>query len=120
MRVLNKRDLYSVDLRNAVYIGRGSKFGNPFSHLSGTLAKHRVNSREEAILAYRGWLLEHPELIAAARVELKGKDLLCWCAPLPCHGDALLDIANDFVGKCSACGGPKIQVDTYTECTICG
>ena len=26
--------------------------------------------------------------------ELKGKVLGCWCAPLPCHGDTLTDLAN--------------------------
>lgn len=26
--------------------------------------------------------------------ELKGKDLVCWCAPLPCHADVLLELAN--------------------------
>lgn len=93
-QVLNKRNL-PIDLRNAVYIGRPSKWGNPFSHLKGTLAQFRVDTRENSILAYRGYLLEHPELIAAARRELKGKDLMCWCAPLACHGDVLLELANE-------------------------
>jgi hypothetical protein len=26
--------------------------------------------------------------------ELRGKDLVCWCAPKPCHGDVLLRLAN--------------------------
>jgi hypothetical protein len=26
--------------------------------------------------------------------ELRGLDLICWCAPLPCHGDVLLRLAN--------------------------
>ena len=26
--------------------------------------------------------------------ELKGKDLVCWCSPEPCHGDVLLKYAN--------------------------
>jgi len=26
--------------------------------------------------------------------ELRGKDLICWCAPLPCHADILLELAN--------------------------
>ena len=36
-----------------------------------------------------------PELIARAKVELRGKTLGCWCAPKPCHGDVLLEIANE-------------------------
>jgi hypothetical protein len=30
----------------------------------------------------------------AALPELRGKDLICWCAPKPCHADVLLDLAN--------------------------
>jgi hypothetical protein len=30
----------------------------------------------------------------AALHELAGRDLVCWCAPLPCHGDVLLRLAN--------------------------
>jgi Domain of unknown function (DUF4326) len=26
--------------------------------------------------------------------ELRGKDLLCFCAPAACHGDLLLRLAN--------------------------
>jgi hypothetical protein len=26
--------------------------------------------------------------------RLKGKDLVCWCAPLACHGDVILKYAN--------------------------
>jgi hypothetical protein len=27
-------------------------------------------------------------------LELRGKDLVCWCAPKPCHGVVLLRLAN--------------------------
>jgi hypothetical protein len=27
--------------------------------------------------------------------ELRGRDLVCWCAPEPCHGDVLLRLANN-------------------------
>lgn len=49
---------------------------------------------EEAVAAYRGWVLEQPELVAALP-ELRGKDLICWCKPGPCQGDVLLELAND-------------------------
>jgi hypothetical protein len=52
------------------------------------------NTREHAIKAYRDWLLQKPILIAAAKEELRGKILGCWCAPKPCHGDVLLEVAN--------------------------
>lgn len=77
------------------YIGRPSKFGNPFSHRPGTLAQFRVDTREEAIECYKNYIENTPWLLKAAKEELKGKILGCWCSPLPCHGDVLLKIANE-------------------------
>ena len=89
-RVLNKRkDSIPPD---AVYVGRPTKWGNPFKvypHKRGGLFAQRI-----AVESYREYLKEHPELIEAARKELKDKDLVCWCAPLPCHADVLLETAN--------------------------
>jgi Domain of unknown function (DUF4326) len=78
-----------------VYIGRGSKWGNPFSHKLGTQALYVVESRETAIKCYEEWLLKQPHLIASLH-ELKGKTLGCWCTPLACHGDVLLKLANNL------------------------
>lgn len=48
-----------------------------------------------SVARYRAYLDATPELKAAARDELRGKDLVCWCAPdLPCHADVLLAVAN--------------------------
>ena len=77
-----------------VYIGRGSKWGNPFSHIPNSMAPFPVDSREDAIRAYENWILNQPELLAAAKTELKNKVLGCHCAPMKCHGDILLKIAN--------------------------
>lgn len=79
--------------KHDVYIGRPSKWGNPFSHQSGTLAKYKVATRNEAVSKYREWLLKQPELMAELH-ELKGKTLGCWCAPQACHGDVLVELAN--------------------------
>jgi hypothetical protein len=68
-----------------VYIGRPSKWGNPFPVVEHT--------REGAIELYEEWLLNNPVLLAAL-LELKGKILGCWCAPKPCHGDVLARLAN--------------------------
>lgn len=78
-----------------VYIGRGSKFGNPYSHKEGTSAAWVVETREDAIRLYEEWIRSQPELMAAAKKELKGKILGCWCSPLACHGDVLIKIANE-------------------------
>lgn len=77
-----------------VYIGRPSPWGNPFSHKEGTLAEHRVATREEAVARFREWFLSRPDLVEKAKRELKGKVLGCWCKPASCHGDVLLEIAN--------------------------
>ena len=71
-----------------VYIGRPSKWGNPFSHKEGTLAKFRVQTRDEAVSAYAEWIKTQPELLNALP-ELKSKVLGCWCKPQSCHGDVL-------------------------------
>jgi hypothetical protein len=31
----------------------------------------------------------------AALHELRGKDLICWCAPERCHADVLIELVND-------------------------
>lgn len=72
---------------DAVYIGRPSKWGNPF-----IVGKH--GERGECVVLYRHWLLENEELMEQVRAELKGKDLVCFCKPRACHGDILLEVAN--------------------------
>jgi hypothetical protein len=78
-----------------VYIGRPSKWGNPYSHKQGTLAEFKVNTTKEAIDAYERYLLSNKELFDSL-VELKGKTLGCWCKPGPCHGDVLVKWANSI------------------------
>ena len=83
---------------NEVYIGnhtrngwRGSKWGNPYK--IDRPGKPRDGTRDEVIAKYRAYILGKPELLAALH-ELRGKDLMCWCAPERCHGDVLLELAN--------------------------
>lgn len=76
----------------AVYIGRPTKWGNPF--LLG-----KDGSREEVIEKYVLWLKTQPGLVADARKELAGKHLVCWCAPLACHGHVLVKVANEQGGE---------------------
>ena len=53
----------------------------------------RKGDRNLMIAMYRRWLLQQPNLLAALP-ELRGKDLVCWCAPERCHGDILIELAN--------------------------
>lgn len=77
-----------------IYIGRGSKWGNPFSHMDGTKAQFKVGSREEAVGMYRVWIVNQPELMNSLH-ELKGKVLCCYCFPKSCHGDVLAELADN-------------------------
>ena len=78
-----------------VYIGRGSKWGNPYSHQSNTKAEYVVATREEAIAKYKEYLLNKPELLADIH-ELQGKTLGCFCKPKACHGDVLVELVNQL------------------------
>lgn len=103
----------------AVYVGRPSKWGNPYWHVL------RFHGVEKAIALYRNTVrgIWSPSLVNGwgwpdgyvAQVyedhhdwlrrigghpletmpELTGRDLACWC-PLdrPCHADVLLELAN--------------------------
>jgi hypothetical protein len=70
----------------AVYIGRPTKWGNPF-------VIGRDGTREDVISKYENWVVTQPQLMSALH-ELRGKDLVCFCAPQACHGDVLLRLAN--------------------------
>lgn len=84
-RVLNKRK--TGNPLGSVYIGRPTKWGNPF-------VIGRDGTRSEVVEKYKDWLYTQPELMAAAKKELKGRDLVCYCAPQQCHGDILLLLVN--------------------------
>lgn len=81
-----------------VYIGRPSIWGNPFSHRNGTKAEYIVETREQAVDMYKEWIKNKPELIEKLP-ELKDKVLGCWCKPLACHGDVLLELIEKISPK---------------------
>ena len=94
MAVLNK---YKQAIpSDAVYIGRGSRWGNPFTHLKGTSAQHVVKDREAACMAHAQWIkqeIREGSVTLQDLAELHGKDLVCFCAPKACHGDNLEKLA---------------------------
>jgi hypothetical protein len=85
-RVINL--LTDVIPADTVYIGRGSPWGNIFK-----VGEHGTES--EVAQKYINWLQKQPELIAAAKQELRGRHLACFCKPGLCHGDLLLILSND-------------------------
>ena len=73
---------------NTVYVGRPSKYGNPFNGVDA------VELYEQYVLK----LIKNKQGISIIKIklkELRGKNLACWC-PLdkPCHADILLELAN--------------------------
>lgn len=93
----------------AIYVGRPSKWGNPFvvgeeyapyqRHGDASIVPGGPTVKATPALAvamYAAWLEEWPAVKAAARRELAGHDLMCWCpADQACHADYLLVIANE-------------------------
>ena len=74
-----------------VYIGRGSKWGNPYKI-------GRDGTRAEVIEKYRAYIKTQPYLMNSLR-ELCGRVLGCYCAPLPCHGDVLVELIEEKYGQ---------------------
>ena len=93
MKVHNK--YHNTAPPDAVYIGRGSPWGNPYSTKDSVYKTLRVSTTEEAITKFKADVLGNAELLDNIRKELRGKDLVCFCKPKPCHGDVLLEIANE-------------------------
>lgn len=70
---------------NTVYVGRGSRWGNPYR--VGTCM---IPDAYAAVGVFRANLPLRFECS-----ELRGKNLACWCAlDQPCHADVLLELAN--------------------------
>jgi Domain of unknown function (DUF4326) len=85
IRVLNKKHITKA-VANSVYIGRPSIWGNPF-----VIGKD--GTRDQVIEKYAAWIVQQRDLMARLH-ELRGKNLVCWCAPCACHGDVLMRLAN--------------------------
>lgn len=97
---------------DCVYVGRGSRWGNPWHVEQGVdglwkvtfrgwadlrITEDRASAQQVAADAYRealaaGRLAVTPLMV---RRDLAGRDLMCWCPEgSPCHGDVLLEVAN--------------------------
>ena len=78
----------------AVYVGRPTKWGNPFHWQDEDHTLGRIERKRLAVQAFD--LNMDPFTMRAIREGLRGKDLVCWCRlDEPCHADVLLKIAND-------------------------
>jgi len=88
MAVLNKQ-LHGLP-EGAVYIGRPSVWGNPF-------VIGRDGDRDQVCNKYRAYLqtrIANGSISVQNLAALHGKDLVCYCAPLRCHGHELEEAAS--------------------------
>ncbi len=91
VRVLHNRDAWR---ENSIRVDRGTDWGNPFVMDRDTIAeRNRVCDLYELYAQWR--LTAEPAWLE----PLKGKNLICWCAPKRCHADTLLRLANEQEGQ---------------------
>ena len=102
----------------AIYVGRGSKWGNPFTIVDATDADF-TNPRRACVSFYNAWIGGDPGAggfddvyvrgpirydrtwVRDNLAQLRGHDLACWCPlvdehgnRMPCHADVLLELAE--------------------------
>ena len=82
-----------------VYIGRGSPFGNPFR-----IGDH--GDREQVLAKYRTYFKRRltDQSFRDKVLSLKGKVLGCWCKPLLCHGDVIVEYLESYGNQENNCG----------------
>ena len=87
-KVLNKRKNTPKEYRphkDAVYVGRPTVWGNPFN------GKDRIKNINDFRVYALKRLSKDPKWLD----PLKGKDLVCWCAPNDCHADVILELIEN-------------------------
>lgn len=101
MKVLNIKN-HTFNPATDVYIGReNARYGMPCSkwHNRYKVGNGRgLHTREEALRLYKEYLLASPDLMASLP-ELIGKNLVCYCDPLPCHGHILRELVEALPGS---------------------
>jgi hypothetical protein len=92
VRVQRKRSRGWKMPENTVYVGRPSRWGNPFRVSPTMTATEAVDAFIEWVNEEEdGWVFADPESLA----PLRGKNLACWCRlDRPCHADVLMELAN--------------------------
>ena len=89
MRIWNKQTDRNIP-NTAVYVGRPTPWGNPF-----VIGRH--GDRKTVIAKYRRWLwtrMQENRIDRQRLADLAGKDLVCHCAPRPCHAEVLARAAK--------------------------
>lgn len=85
--------------RPAIYVGRPSRWGNPYrvgERYTSTTSGVEVDLTPGlAVAGYRTWLRDRIAADPVFLAPLRDSDLACWCAlDQPCHADVLLELVN--------------------------
>lgn len=86
---------------DARWVGRPSRYGNPFkAHVmrGGKIVELRDGTREEVVAKYRA-IVAPGIVIAELRDYLGGKNPACSCRDAPCHADVLVELLNNVGAK---------------------
>lgn len=93
MPVVNRRTHQAKE--GDLYIGRPSRWGNPFRI-------GRDGDREQVVQSYRRLLylnVLNGTITLEELASLRNRNLVCYCAPALCHGHVLEAAANWAYGK---------------------
>ena len=105
LNVVNKRTHVAQAGTVDVYCGRGSVLGNPYTHKEGTKAQFIMESRDEAVDAYREYFAKQMVSNDAFVKEMRRiykiarnqeVNLVCYCAPLRCHCNVIRSFILSF------------------------
>lgn len=81
---------------NTVYVGRPTKWGNPYSWKDYDLMEEST-AKKRSVRQYKHWIKGQIVRGKVNLEELRGKDLACWCKKGdPCHADVLISIISKF------------------------
>lgn len=82
----------------AVLVDRTTPWGNDIT-LEELKVLFPLDTKEErhkkAVDWFRDYAKERIKVEPEWLAPLKGKDLVCWCVPLLCHAEVLLELANE-------------------------
>lgn len=110
LQVVNRHTYDGPRDRSYLYIGRGTPLGNNWSHVTGTTAQFKVETRLDAIAEYRRWLwtqiqsAKGPAFEALQQIKdrvTSGEkiNLACSCHPKPCHGNVVKGAVEHLVQR---------------------
>lgn len=121
---------------NNIYIGRAGvvfidkqRFPKNSSNFANPFKIGKDGNREEVLYKYKTYIIERLKnniLLQHELITMKGKNLGCWCAPEPCHGNILLELIDNISKElyiCNFCELKKkgIEMITCSNCnrTLC-